>query len=113
MQADCCWVARGYGWVTIGGLTMLETGRIVSSINLNHCSTVRMTASLAEKLFRTATTITAAELSERHLDMLQMVDIDWSTREALGPAEDAIRAGNRRAPAVQMCVAAYNARCGR
>ncbi len=77
-------------------------------MNLNHCSTVRMTASRAAEMFRTATPITAAELTEQHLDMLQVSDIDWPTREALGPASDALRAGQRRAPSVQCCVAAYN-----
>lgn len=79
---------------------------------LNTCSSVRMTTSLAERMFRTARPITVAELSEQHLDMLQMVDLDIHTRSALGPAEDAIRAGQRRAPAVQACVAAFNARVG-
>lgn len=85
---------------------------ILGSMNLNHCSTVRMTASLAEKLFREAAPINAAEISERHLDMLQMVDIDWTVRAALGEASDALSVGQRRHPAVQACVVAYNARCG-
>lgn len=75
-------------------------------------STIRMTTSLAKRLFRTATAITARELTEQHLDMLQLSDIDIHTRAALGEASDALAAGNRRAPAVQMCVEAYNQRCG-
>lgn len=75
---------------------------------LNHCSTVRMTASRAAEMFRTATPITAVQLTEQHLDMLQLSDIDIHTRVALGEASDALAAGNRRAPAVQVCVAAYN-----
>lgn len=75
---------------------------------LNHCSTVRMTASRAAELFRRATPITAAELTEQHLDMLQLSDIDIHIRWALGDASDALQAGDRRAPAVRLCVQAYN-----
>lgn len=81
---------------------------------LNHCSTVRMTASRAAEIFRTATPINAAQLTEQHLDMLSC---DPSTSIAirldLGDAADAIRVGNRRAQAVRRSVAAFNARCGR
>jgi len=80
---------------------------------LNHCSTVRMTASRAAEMFRAATPITAAELTEQHIDMLQLSDIDRWTRMALGPASDALETGNRRAPEVQQCVAAYNRLAGR
>jgi hypothetical protein len=80
----------------------------VTSMNLNHCSTVRMTASRAAEMFRTATPITVDQLTEQHLDMLQLSDVDRETRWALGDASDAIQAGNRRAPAVRQCVAAYN-----
>lgn len=76
---------------------------------LNNCSTVRMTASRAAEMFRAATPITAALLTEQHLDMLQMSDIGIHARAALGDASDALRASNRRAPAVQMCVATFNA----
>jgi hypothetical protein len=80
---------------------------------LNHCSTVRMTASRAADMFRVAVQITAAELTEQHIDMLACSDIDIHARAALGEASDAIQAGNRRAPAVQMCVAAFNRLAGR
>jgi hypothetical protein len=80
---------------------------------LNHLATVRMTASLAEQLFRTATPIAVAELTERHLDMLQLVDIDIATRVRLGLASDEIRYGAANGPATAYCVAAFNARCGR
>lgn len=80
---------------------------------LNHCSTVRMTASRAAEMFRTATPITAADLTEQHIDMLQMSDIDIHARAALGDASDALQADDRRAPAVQMCVAAFNRLAGR
>lgn len=80
---------------------------------LNHLTTVRMTASRAAELFRTAQPITAAELSERHLDMLQLSDTDIWLRCLLGDASDCLRCGNRTASAVRACVEAYNARCGR
>lgn len=75
-------------------------------------STVRMTASLAEQLFRTATPITASELTEQHLDMLQLSDIDIETRARLGLASDELRYGGLNGPAIAHCVKAYNARCG-
>lgn len=81
---------------------------------LNHCSTVRMTASRTAELFRTAQPITAAELTERHLDMLQFDDAtSIGLRCLLGDASDCLRDGNRNASAVRACVEAYNARCGR
>lgn len=80
---------------------------------LNTCSTVRMTAALAEQLFRAATPITTAELTERHLDMLRVVDIDIATRVRLGLASGEIRYGAINGPAIAHCVAAFNARCGR
>ena len=80
---------------------------------LNHLTTVRMTASRVAELFLTAKRIAAAELTERHLDMLQMVDdTDIGTRVRLGLAEDEIRAG-AVGEAVAHCVKAFNARCGR
>jgi hypothetical protein len=81
---------------------------------LNHCSTVRMTASRAAEMFRAATPITARDLTEQHLDMLQLSDIDIHTRMVLGPASDAIAAGLVRTdPSVARCVAAYNRLAGR
>lgn len=81
---------------------------------LNHCSTVRMTSSLAERMFRTATPITTAELTEQHLDMLQCdAATSIELRLELGDASDALRAGDRGAAVVQRVVDAYNARAGR
>lgn len=77
-------------------------------------SAVRMTASLAERLFRTASPITAAEIHAGHLDMLQLdMETSRELRADLGDAEDWIRAGNRSAIVVQRAVAAFNARAGR
>jgi hypothetical protein len=82
-------------------------------MDLNHCSTVRMTASRAAEMFCQASPITAAELTEQHLDMLQLSDISINARAALSDASDALQVGNRRSPAVQMCVATFNALVGK
>lgn len=73
-----------------------------------------MTSSLAERMFLTATAITASQLTEQHLSMLAMhPDTDTLTRCTLGEVSDCLRDSNRDADAVQRCVKAYNNRCGR
>jgi hypothetical protein len=77
-------------------------------------SAVRMTTSQAERLFRTATPITAAEIDAGHLDMLQLdMETSLELRADLGDADDCIKAGDRSADVVQRVVAAFNARAGR
>lgn len=73
---------------------------------------VRMTASLAQQLFQTAEPVLGVTLTERHLDMLQMSDIDAEMRALLLDASDDLAAGNLHTPAVLAVVAAFNARCG-
>lgn len=81
---------------------------------LNHTTVVRMTASRAEEILRTAEPIVPVQLTEFHLDVLQCSDLDLETRCALGPATVAIRAGiYRPCDAVLRCVEEWNARAGR
>jgi hypothetical protein len=79
----------------------------------NTCSTVRMTASLAEELFTTAEPILGVTLTERHLDMLQLAgELTIAQRAQLGDASDDLAAGRLHTPAVRAMVSAFNARCG-
>lgn len=81
---------------------------------LNHAPSVRMTASRAEEILRTAERIVPVQLTELHLDVLQCSDLDLGGRCALGPASDAVRAGMYRpSDAVLRCVEEWNARAGR
>lgn len=74
---------------------------------------VRMTASRAADMFRTARPIRPDMLTERHLDMLQLDgESSIGLRCMLGAASDAIK-GRYTHVSLGVCTAAYNARCGR
>lgn len=80
----------------------------INMTNTTNAAAVRMTASLAAEMLRTAAKIGPRQLTEQHLDVLQMSDIDLRTRlHELPAASDELRAGHR-GPAVVWCTAAYN-----
>lgn len=83
-------------------------------LNLNDCSTVRMTYSLAETLFRDAPAVLGVTMTERHLDMLQLAgELTIDQRVELIEASEDLAAGHLHTPAVLAMVAAFNSRAGR
>lgn len=80
---------------------------------LETCRNVRMTGSRATAEFRTHKRISAKQLTEHHIDMLDFSDIDSEVRLChLIQALDDIKAGDRRTESVKAVVKAFNARCG-
>lgn len=76
-------------------------------------SPIRMTATVADRILADADVITAAQLTEQHLDVLQLQDLDIAVRAMLGDASDDVAAGRRNTEAVGYMVGEWNARAGR
>lgn len=73
-----------------------------------------MTSSASNRILAESGPITAGQLTQAHLDVLQMQDIATLTRGgALLDADDDLAAGRRDSPAIATMVAEWNARCGR
>ena len=74
----------------------------------------RIAGLAAKKLFQaTGPLLSPRQITEQHLDMLQMSDIGIHTRLCISEASDAIRTGDYGHPSVARCFEAFNQRCGR
>lgn len=75
-------------------------------------SVVKMTSRSVGQILAQSGRITEAELTEQHLDVIQMQDIGNEARVALIYASDDLQAGKKASPAITVMVGEWNKRCG-
>lgn len=79
---------------------------------MTNASPIKMTYSAACRILASASKISPSQVTEQHLDVLQMQDLAIDVRVILIEASDDLRDGRSKTSALSLMAKEWNDRCG-